>query len=96
MNDFAGPDKVSAIDSLISKYNQENENLYYTFNPFKYIVLTNYKDKLDIVKNTTTIYLNFNLQVRINSTKFTSTKIYLRLLKTLLYTTHLATLTSLL
>ena len=50
MNDFAGPDKVSAIDSLISKYNQDNENLYYTFNPFKYIVLTNYKDKLDIVK----------------------------------------------
>lgn len=50
MNDFGGPDKINAINSLIDKHNEENENLYYTFNPFKYIVLTNFKDNIDIVK----------------------------------------------
>lgn len=50
MNEFAGPDKISAINNLINKHNEEHENLYYTFNPFKYIVLTNYKDNIDVVK----------------------------------------------
>ena len=36
MNEFAGPDKISAINNLINKHNEEHENLYYTFNPVSY------------------------------------------------------------
>ena len=50
MNDFAGPDKVFAINNLINEHNLKNQNLYYTFNPFKYIVVSNYKDNIDMIK----------------------------------------------
>lgn len=50
MNDFAGPDKVFAINNLINEHNLKNQNLYYTFNPFKYIVVSNYKDNIDLIK----------------------------------------------
>lgn len=50
MNDFAGPDKVIAINNLINEHNLNNENLYYTFNPFKYIVVSDYKGNISMIK----------------------------------------------
>lgn len=50
MNDFAAPDKTNAINNLINEHNLKHENLYYTFNPFKYIIVSNYKDNIDMIK----------------------------------------------